>query len=77
MTIQYVDVAAADDVAGALEHIAASRAELLYVTASGVLDLKLREITGFAIATRFCRPAGLLCSHIGRRNLLRVESSRR
>jgi len=49
MTIQHIRVNATDDIAGALEQIAASRAELLYVGASGVIDPRLREITGFAI----------------------------
>ena len=49
MTIQHIPVNATDDIAGALEQIAASHAELLYVGASGVIDPRLREITGFAI----------------------------
>jgi len=49
MTIQYIDVKAAGDLAGALEHIAASRAEFLFVNNTGSFAERLREITAFAI----------------------------
>ena len=52
MTIQHIPVNATDDIAGVLEHITASRAELLYVSSSGAIDPRLREITGFAIRNK-------------------------
>ena len=52
MTIQYVDVKDVDDLARALEHIAASRIELLYVTLTGGIDRRLREIADFAIRSK-------------------------
>ena len=52
MTIQHIPVKATDDIAGVLEHITASRAELLYVSYSGAIDPRLREITGFAIRNK-------------------------
>jgi len=52
MTIQHIPVKATDDIAGVLEHITASRAELLYVSSSGAIDPRLREITGFAIRNK-------------------------
>ena len=52
MTIQYIEVKAPDDFDGALEQIAANRAELLFVSQSGVIEPRMREITGFAIRNR-------------------------
>jgi putative ABC transport system substrate-binding protein len=52
MTIQFVGVKAADDIADALARIAAGRAELLYVNNSGLIDPRLPEITGFAIRNK-------------------------
>ena len=52
MTIQHIPVKGTDDIAGVLEHITASRAELLYVSNSGAIDPRLREITGFAIRNK-------------------------
>jgi putative tryptophan/tyrosine transport system substrate-binding protein len=57
MTIQFIEVKATEDLAGALEQIAASRAELLFVVNSGLLEPRMREITGFAIRNRILSAA--------------------
>ena len=57
MTIQWVDVRTIDDLGGALERIAASRTELLYVGAATAIYPRLNEITDFAIRNKILSAA--------------------
>lgn len=49
LRVEYFDIAKESDIPGALERILASRADLMSVGTSGVLDLRTREIIDFAI----------------------------
>ena len=78
MTIQHIPVKATDDLAGALEQIAASHTELLYVSNSGVIDPRLREVTGFAIRNKILSARRFyVVRQRRRRDVLRVEPSGR
>ena len=63
MTIQWVEVRTIDDLGGALERIAASRTELLYVGAVTAIYPRLNEITDFAIRNKILS-AGTFASFI-------------
>jgi putative tryptophan/tyrosine transport system substrate-binding protein len=52
MTVQEFIVTKPDDIAAALDRIAASRAEVLLVSYDGVTESRLREITDFATKNR-------------------------
>ena len=52
MTVQYFPVSFADEISDVLQQIVASRAEVLWVTNSGVTEPRWREITRFAIQNK-------------------------
>jgi putative tryptophan/tyrosine transport system substrate-binding protein len=49
MTVEIYPVTRTEDVTAALERIAASRAEMLFVSYDGVIESRMRDITSFAI----------------------------
>jgi hypothetical protein len=49
LTVEIYPVTRPEDVAAALERIAASRAEMLFVSYDGVTESRMRDITSFAI----------------------------
>ena len=52
MTVQYFSVRQASEISDVLQQIAATRAEVLMVTNSGVTEPRWREITSFAIQNK-------------------------